>query len=276
MTENHHATDGTLTEGADAHGIREGSGYRCPVVTTLECLCPQRAYHTPACACLQCSNARLNRLEWLATDSEDPELYLPTIERAQHQVERAHQHVDHAQRIIADREAHRRNREKMHKGAWAFTLTYSPTQHQWSKEEAQTAMRTAIARLRHYYRNEIEEFEAVGEYTQSGAPHVHGHYRLTNGKRMTTKNFRRAYPIWNPKRKCGKGHEGGYHEPAHRDSDYAGYIQKDIDAAWMYETHHAVQEAGRQAEVDEDDGTSSEGSASPPDPPTQPHDGELR
>lgn len=273
MTENDHATDRPLTEGADAHGIREGSGYRCPVATAHECLCPQRAYHPGGvCSCLACSITRLNRFEWMATDSEEPELYLPSIDRIQRQVLRAQDHVAHAQRVIADREAHRRNREKMHKGAWAFTLTYSPTQHQWSKEEAQTAMRTAIARLRHYYRNEIVEFEAVGEYTQSGAPHVHGHYRLTDGKRMTTKNFRRAYPIWNPKRKCGRGHEGGYHEPAHRDSDYAGYIQKDIDAAWLMETHHvAAQEAHVHQEA-EDGTASTDGSASPPDSPTQPDD----
>jgi len=128
---------------------------------------------------------------------------------------------------------HERNRQKLHKGAWAFTLTYSPVKHGWSKEEAQEAMREAIKRLRHYYRHEIVEFEAVGEWTQAGLPHIHGHYRLDAGKRMTTKNFKRAYPIWNPNARMGKGHEGGYHEPAKSDSDYSGYIRKDLDESWL-------------------------------------------
>lgn len=159
--------------------------------------------------------------------------------------------------------AHQRNKDKLHKGAWAFTLTYSPQKHGWNKEEAQEAMREAIKRLRHYYRHEIEEFDAVGEWTQAGYPHVHGHYRLHAGKRMTTKNFKRAYPIWNPNTKIGKGHEGGYHEPAKSDSDYSGYIQKDLDTTWLVvSTTHAPQtDVSQEAhdEVEEDD----EASASP-------------
>jgi len=168
---------------------------------------------------------------------EDIDRFTTARDKAWVRVEQSQQrHDQHKDRIARDL-AHQRNREKMHKGAWAFTLTYSPLKHGWSKDEAKDAMRKALERLQHYYRHELEEFHAVGEHTQAGLPHVHGYYRLEGGKRITTKNFKRAYPPWNPHHVMGKGHEGGYHEPAKSDSDYSGYIQKDLDDAWIVVTH---------------------------------------
>lgn len=288
MTENDHATDQPLTEGADAHGNAGGNTIRrCDPTRVHVGRQPGWGKCEYMVGCPLDHRCRLNDLleklerakrhlaEQLDRDCPNVDTIDFDTDRIQRYSERLAPQLQAHQELWARHDAaraHAQNVEKQHKGTWAFTLTYSLTQHQWSKEEAQTAMRTAITRLRHYYRNEIEEFEAVGEYTQSGAPHVHGHYRLTDGKRMTTKNFRRAYPIWNPKRKCGKGHEGGYHQPATRESDYAGYIQKDIDAAWLFETHHvATQEAHVHQEA-EDGTASTDGSASPPDSPTQPDD----
>jgi len=127
-----------------------------------------------------------------------------------------------------------RRNAKSRLGPWEFTLTYSPTKHGWSVDEAKDAMRTAMERLTRYYREELEELHATGEYTQAGHPHVHCWYRLTGGHKITTKSFKRAYPIWNPKHKTGpRGHEGGHHEPVKRTSDFAGYVEKDLHTAWL-------------------------------------------
>lgn len=130
----------------------------------------------------------------------------------------------------------KQNREnaKAKLGPHEFTLTYSPRQHGWSRDEAKEQMRTAIERLTRYYREEIEEFHATGEYNASGDPHVHAWYRMEGGRKITTKSFQRAYPIWNPKRRTGpRGHEGGHHEPVKRQADFAGYIEKDLHTAWL-------------------------------------------
>jgi len=132
------------------------------------------------------------------------------------------------------REVTNRRNAKAKLGPWEFTLTYSPTKHGWSVDEAKDAMRTAMERLTRYYREELEELHATGEYTQAGHPHVHCWYRLTGGHKITTKSFKRAYPIWNPNHKTGpRGHEGGHHEPVKRTSDFAGYVEKDLHTSWL-------------------------------------------
>lgn len=147
--------------------------------------------------------------------------------------------VDEHDRVCEARERHavhaanvRNAKSKL--GPWEFTLTYSPAKHGWSVDEAKDAMRTAMERLTRYYREELEELHATGEYTQAGHPHVHCWYRLTGGHKITTKSFKRAYPVWNPKHKTGpRGHEGGHHEPVKRTSDFAGYVEKDLQTAWL-------------------------------------------
>lgn len=260
-----HATDRTLTEGANAHGIGEGNIRPCDKCRRQEDA-SQWVEHVDACPnwnhpypcahnALIDEYQRSNRRVYVATTEgwDDVDHQVARRDKAWDKLVASQQaHDDYVARRQRE-QAHKRNAEKLHKGAWAFTLTYSPAKHGWGKEEAQSAMREAIRRLRHYYRHEIEEFEAVGEWTQAGLPHVHGWYRLTAGKRMTTKNFKRAFPIWNPNHRMGKGHEGGYHEPAKSDSDYAGYIQKDLDDAWLVEstTTNAVQACVSEAQDDE-------------------------
>lgn len=138
------------------------------------------------------------------------------------------------------------------RGPWEFTLTYSPKEHGWNSDQAKETMRSAIERLTRYYREEIEEFHAVGELTQSGQPHVHAWYRLDGGRRITTKSFRRAYPIWNERRKLGRGHEGGHHEPVVRTSDFDGYIEKHLDTAWL-DIHITNEYRPQEAHVSEED-----------------------
>lgn len=242
------ATDQPLTEGANAHGTGEGKYQRCAgphdVVrvakghSILTCPLGHRCFQNDYIDQME----RLERRFMDEMDRDCPDV--DAIDDLAERIERCVQHINryypaHQERwAYIDREvAHAKNVEKLHKGSWAFTLTYSPAKHGWDKEEAQGVMREAIRRLRHYYRNEIVEFEAIGEWTQAGLPHVHGHYLLNGGKRITTKNFKRAYPIWNPNHRMGKGHEGGYHEPAKSDADYTGYIGKDLDEAWLVETY---------------------------------------
>lgn len=245
VTDSGNATDQILTEGAYAHGNAEGKYRRCDASVThvskghniSTCPLGHRCWHNIHIERLERCERRLAE----CMDKDCPEV--DTIDCLTELVERylaaytqsyeVHKvRWDHIEKELA----HAKNIEKLHKGSWAFTLTYSPLKHGWTKDEAQAVMKEAIRRLRHYYRNELVEFEAIGEWTQAGLPHVHGHYLLQQGKRITTKNFKRAYPIWNPNHRMGKGHEGGYHEPARSDADYTGYIGKDLDDAWLVET----------------------------------------
>lgn len=119
------------------------------------------------------------------------------------------------------------------RGPRELTLTYSPD---WYDDDAlaQQAFRTAVERLTKYYRDELTEFRAVGEFTKAGRSHVHILYALSNGGKFTDKNLRRAYPHWNPK----KG-RGGHHSIVKSKSDFSGYLEKDLDDAWCDITYPA-------------------------------------
>lgn len=117
-------------------------------------------------------------------------------------------------------------------GPREFTFTYSP---EWYDEDvdAQRAMEIAVEKLTRYYKDEIIEFHAVGEFTRDGRAHVHGWYHLDGGRKITDKNFKRAWKHWNPKRKLGKGFEGGHHATIQRTSDFSGYVEKHLEEAWL-------------------------------------------
>jgi len=116
-------------------------------------------------------------------------------------------------------------------GAKEFTLTYSP---KWfGDDEARKLMRRAIERLLKYYEGNIEKLRAVGEVGSNGLSHVHCFYRLSSGVKITDKNFHRAWSYWNPKKPLGWGFEGGHHANVKNESDFLGYIDKDIDTAWL-------------------------------------------
>lgn len=117
-------------------------------------------------------------------------------------------------------------------GPREFTLTFSPAWYA-DNELAKDAMRVAIDRLTRYYKHDIIEFHAIGEYTEAGRPHVHCYYELDGGNKITDKNFKRAWTHWNPRKKLGSGHEGGHHANVRSKSDFLGYIEKDLDEAWM-------------------------------------------
>lgn len=127
-------------------------------------------------------------------------------------------------------EARMRNQNEL--GAREFTLTYSPAWFE-SDTEAQRVFSLAIQRLTKYYKDEIIDFHAVGEFGADGRSHVHGWYHLLGGLKITDKNFKRAYPRWNPRKKLGRGFEGGHHAPLKSVSNFSGYIEKHLDEAWL-------------------------------------------
>jgi len=116
-------------------------------------------------------------------------------------------------------------------GAREFTLTYSP---KWFDDnEARVEMTKAINKLIKYYRDEIIDFRAVGEVGTNGLSHVHCFYKLIGGLKMTDKNFKRAWKYWNPKKPLQRGFEGGHHATVKNESDFLGYIDKDVETAWL-------------------------------------------
>lgn len=115
-------------------------------------------------------------------------------------------------------------------GAREFTFTYSP---KWFEDhQARDMMQTGIERLCRYYEDQIIELRAVGEVGSNGLSHIHCFYKLKGGLKITDKNFKRAYEHWNPKKPQGKGFEGGHHANVKSESDFKGYIEKDVQSAW--------------------------------------------
>lgn len=137
-------------------------------------------------------------------------------------------------------------------GARIFTLTYSP---KWFDDTtARTTMIAAIERLVRYYKNEMIDFKAVGEVGKNGLSHIHGYYLLNRGKKMTDKNFKRAWDHWNPHKKMngtGTSFEGGHHDLCKVESDYAGYITKEKNV-W-YEYNHAPQGNSSDSEASDEE-----------------------
>jgi len=116
-------------------------------------------------------------------------------------------------------------------GAREFTFTYSP---KWMTDtEARFEMSKGMDKLLKYYAEEIVSLRAVGEVGSNGLSHIHCFYKLVGGVKITDKNFKRAWKYWNPKKIQGFGFEGGHHATVRVESDFLGYIEKDIDGAWF-------------------------------------------
>jgi len=171
---------------------------------------------------------------------------------------------DAVQAEIEQYQSQRDDRVRRSPGVMAFTLTYSPTWG-WTDAQAREHMETALSRIQHYYQNELLRFVAIGEVGKNGLSHVHGMYHLRGGRRVTTKNWKRAYPKWNPKVRVGSGFQGGYHAPVADPTNYIPYVEEDLRTAWVVvDTNNGsptennpqvVQEEGRTSSS-ESDGTS--------------------
>lgn len=126
--------------------------------------------------------------------------------------------------------ANKKNRHTL--GPREFTLTYS-TKWFADDDEARRALTKAIDKLIKYYQDEIIQLRAVGEVGKNGASHIHCYYELQGGRKITDKNFKRAWSYWDPSKKHGKGFQGGHHEEVKSAADFLGYIDKEIDSSWL-------------------------------------------
>lgn len=119
-------------------------------------------------------------------------------------------------------------------GPREFTLTYSP---KWfdSDADARYEMCRALHKLMMYYRSSITRLRAVGETGTNGRSHIHCYYELEGGKKITDKNFKRAWSYWDPSEKHGDGFKGGHHATVEDTANFLGYIDKEIDTAWLDE-----------------------------------------
>lgn len=228
MTNVDHASSPFLTE--DAYAPSRPQGGYCPACESFLCRYPIVVPHIPhtyykwviGCNCPECYAEKVNYYKgnqlvlqsWSTRTShfiKQKEIYDIRQQRAEH---------------LANSQA-----LQQQLGPREFTLTYGD--HFADEEEAKRVMTRAVDRLTRYYKDELIEFHAVGEYTKAGRPHVHGWYHLEGGLKITDKNFRRAYPPWNPKKKLGRGHEGGHHATIERVSDFYGYTEKHLEEAWL-------------------------------------------
>jgi len=94
-------------------------------------------------------------------------------------------------------------------------------------------MKQAMNRLLKYYDGNIVKLRAVGEVGTNGLSHIHCFYKLEGGVKITDKNFKRAWPYWNPEKPLGRGFEGGHHANVKEESDFLGYIDKEILTSWF-------------------------------------------
>lgn len=160
---------------------------------------------------------------------------LPSIESIQLDIRRMEEELRVMDEARATRRANKSgsNRKWESLGPREFTLTYSP---KWFTDvEARNHFHIAIERLTKYYKTEWKQFRAVGEVGANGMSHVHCFYELEAGKKITDKNFKRAYQWWDTSVKLSKtGHQGGHHASVVDVAGFKAYIEKDIDTtAWL-------------------------------------------
>lgn len=131
---------------------------------------------------------------------------------------------------LSKQKQHKPNRYEL--GAREFTFTYSP---KWFDDAtARMQMSSAIQKLCRYYKDEIIQLRAVGEVGTSGLSHIHCFYKLRGGNKITDKNFKRAWKMWDVRVKQGPtGHQGGHHANVRSEADFHGYIDKDINNSWF-------------------------------------------
>lgn len=137
---------------------------------------------------------------------------------------------EHYARFLKHAEEHHGRAKKLHEGngrpigAFAFTLTYSPDD---GLTEADLIV--AVRKVMNQRSCPVKRYAWYLEYGDPETkrhPHIHGLYETETGGVIENKYWKRAWDIWNPKMKIGKGHRGGYHRPVRDDEDYSNYIKK--------------------------------------------------
>jgi len=110
--------------------------------------------------------------------------------------------------------------------SYAFTLTMPP-----GYVPKKPLIEAAKILMERGYTNKPYEktskWVIVLEHTEAGTPHVHGWYKTNSGRRIASKSFQRAHPLWDEKIKLGAGHKGGYHQKARHHESYDSYLLKE-------------------------------------------------
>jgi len=109
---------------------------------------------------------------------------------------------------------------------YAFTLTASPDMNKTAAEFTEAAEKILKFGLSSKY-EKPERAAYVLEYTEIGTPHIHGVYRMTKGRRILQKYFKRHWSHWKEDKHQGQGHRGGYHQKARHTESYENYMEKE-------------------------------------------------
>lgn len=113
-------------------------------------------------------------------------------------------------------------------GAFAFTLTKSP-KDPLTVGDMLTAVRKIMSQQSCPVKRYAWYYEEKGRDDNGDPlhPHIHGMYETESGGVIESKHWKRAWPIWDPKKPLGAGFQGGYHRPVRADEAYSDYIKKD-------------------------------------------------
>lgn len=122
----------------------------------------------------------------------------------------------------------------VYQGAFAFTLTKSPKDPQTVEDMVKAVnkvMKQKTAPVKSYaWYYEDKGLDAYGNPLH---PHIHGMYETVTGGRVPTRQWRRAWPLWDKEegstKPLGQGFRGGYHRPTKFDEAYSTYIKKDAE-----------------------------------------------
>jgi hypothetical protein len=123
--------------------------------------------------------------------------------------------------VLPSKEKHHVGNGK-HKGIFAGTLNMAPT---WPENEV--TLINAIQRIMKQKTCPVKRLHWNLEYTKANLPHIHFMYETVTGGRIHSKVFQRCYHHWDESKKCGEGHQGGYHREVYSEEEYMEYIKKD-------------------------------------------------
>lgn len=128
----------------------------------------------------------------------------------------------------------------VYQGPFAFTITKSP-KDPYSVGDMLVAVRKIMRQktkpvMKYAWYYEDKGTDEMGEPIH---PHIHGMYETADGSRIPTRQWQRAWKLWDPEKPMGAGFRGGYHRPVRSDEGYANYIKKD---GRMSEQHDKVEE----------------------------------
>jgi len=107
---------------------------------------------------------------------------------------------------------------------YVFTLTTNNNEH--TKDNLLGAAKKLFENGRTYKNEPIIKGAYCLEFTEAGRPHIHGIYTTGSQRQLTDRSFQRAWKLWDPTDKQGKGHRGGFHQKCTNPDKYKDYINK--------------------------------------------------